>query len=162
MTTMADIYAGAFRLITELLRQEIDQQGHRLTGALEDSLDYDLKKEGRADVLEGTALYYSIFVNEGVPAASVSMKQFPFVVEYFKKRGLNEPEAKNAAAATIKTWMKTGMPSPASRRFSRTGGRTGYVLSAFTGGQPKIDQYMNDTLDFGVEEKFQLTKSETL
>ena len=159
---MTDIYGGAFRLINELLRQEIDKQGHRLTGALEDSLDYELSKNGKEDAMSGTALYYSIFVNEGVPADSVSFKQFPFVVEYFKKRGLNDQEAKRAAAATIKTWMKTGMPTPGSRAYSSTGARTDYVLSAFTGGQPKIDQYMNDTIDFGVEETFQLTKSEII
>lgn len=162
MTTMKEIYAGAFRLINELLRQELGDQGHRLTGALEDSLDAVQSKDGKADILTGTAAYYAKFVQDGFPAGSASMKQFPFMVRYFQQRGLQEEDAKRAAAATIRTWMNQGMPSVTSKAFSKTGSRTDFARNAFVGAQARIDEYMTNSIDFGVEEQFQKTKSETI
>lgn len=165
MTTVKDIYEGAQRLINTVLRHEIVAQGHHLTGALEDSLDSSVSKEGKADVMEGFALYYAKFVNDGVPPESASMKQFPFLVEYFKKRGVrgeDDRDAKAAAAATIKKWMKEGMPTQASKRFSSTGSRTEMIQNAFVGAQAQVDEYMSNSLDFAVEEHFQQTKSETI
>src|SRR5205085_1958203 len=105
MTTIADIYRGAESFINELLRKEIVAQGHHLTGAMEESLEAKVGKRGKAETMEGFAVLYTKFVDEGVPAASASFKQFPFLVDYFRKRGLGDQEAKGAAAATIKVWM---------------------------------------------------------
>lgn len=162
MIRMSDIYQGASRLLEEILRQELRDQGHTLTGNLEDSLRYEVAKEGGADVMRGLAADYSKFVQDGFPAGSASMKQFPFVVRYFQQRGLPEEEAKRAAAATIKVWMQQGMPSLTSKRFSRTGSRTDFVLSAFTGSQPQINQYMLDAIDFGIQQEFRKTKTVTV
>ena len=162
MTTIADIYQGAERLINNLIRKEMFAQGHHLTGAMEESVDSSVSKKGKADVMEGFAAHYTQYVNDGVPAASASMKQFPFLVEYFKKRGLEEKEAKGAAAATIKVWMKEGMSTQASKRFSSTGSRQNMIENAFVGAQSQIDEYMSNGLDFVVEERFQKEKSETI
>lgn len=160
--TIKEIYQGAEALINDLLRKESRDQGHFLTGALEDSFSANIIKQGKVDVMEGFAAHYARYVNDGVPAESASFKQFPFLVEYFKKRGLPENEAKGAAAATIRVWMKEGMSTQASKRFSNTGARQQMIDAAFTGGANKIDEYMTDTFDFAVEELFQKTKSETI
>jgi hypothetical protein len=162
MIAIEEIYAGAEILINEILRKEIVDQGHHLTGAMEDSLDYKVLKTGKAQVMEGFAVDYTRYVNNGVPAQSASMKQFPFLKAYFTKRGLSEKEAGGAAAATIKKWMKEGMSTQASKRFSKTGARQRMIESAFTGGGNKIDEYMGNAFDFGIEQKFQETKSETI
>jgi hypothetical protein len=150
------IYSGAEKLINQLIRKESTAQGHYLTGALEDSLTSKVVKND----LQGFAIYYTKFVDEGVPAESASMKQFPFMVRYFQKRGLEEKEAKAAAAATIHKWMKEGMSTQASKRFSKTGARQNMIEAAFT--SPSIDQYMSETFDFAVEEKYLKEKSETI
>lgn len=160
--SIKEIYGGAFRLINELLRRELDEQGHRLTGALEDSLDATQEKDGRDYVLTGTAVDYARFVQDGFPAQSASMKQFPFVYRYFLQRGLEDQEAKRAAAATIRTWMNQGMPSVTSKAFSKTGSRTDFARNAFVGAASRIDEYMGNSFDFVVEEEFQKTKSETV
>lgn len=162
MTTIKEIYSGAFRLINELLRRELDEQGHRLTGALEDSLDAEQSKDGADHVLTGTAALYAKFVQDGFPAQSATMKQFPFVYRYFLQRGLEDSEAKRAAAATIRTWMNQGMPSVTSKAFSKTGSRTDFARNAFVGAQPRIDEYITNSLDFVVEGEFQKTKTETV
>lgn len=163
--TIKEIYQGAQRLIDQIIRKESSAQGHFLTGALEDSLDSSVAKEGKADVMQGLALYYAQFVNEGVPASSVSWKQFPFLVEYFKKRGVtgdDDRDAKAAAAATIRVWMRDGMPTQASKRFSSTGSRVQMIENSIAGNGSKIDGYMGDAFDFHVEEEFQNEKNETV
>lgn len=162
MTTVKEIYQGAERLINEILRKESFEQGHYLTGALEDSFKTEVSKKSNEDVMEGFAVYYTQFVNDGVPASSVSWKQLPFLINYFRQRGLGEKEAKSAAAATIKVWMKEGMPTQASKRFSKTGSRTAMIESAFVGAQSRIDEYMSAGFDFAVDAKFSQEKSETI
>lgn len=168
MTTIADIYIGAVVLINQELRKEMVAQGHHLTGAMEDSLDSEISKTAKADILEGFAVYYAQFVNDGFAAKSASMKQFPFLLEYFIKRGFpvastaGNVSAGQMAAMTIKKWMREGMPTQASKRFSSTGSRTNMIENAFVGAENKIDEYMTDGFDFVVEERFQREKSETI
>lgn len=156
MLELKDIYQGAQNLINQLIRKESTAQGHYLTGALEDSLESKVTGNN----LEGFAIYYTKFVEEGVPAASASMRQFPFMVRYFQKRGLGLREAKGAAAATIHKWQKEGMSTQASKRFSQTGARQHMIEAAFM--NPEIDEYMGNTLDFAVDEHYKKEKSETI
>jgi hypothetical protein len=168
MTTIADIYKGAVVLINQEIRKEMVAQGHHLTGTMEDSLDSEITKQAKAEILEGFAVYYAQFVNDGFPAKSASMRQFPFLLEYFIKRGFpvassgDTTTAGQMAAMTIRKWMREGMPTKASKRFSSTGSRTQMIENAFVGSQNKIDEYMTDGLDFVVEERFQKEKSETI
>lgn len=162
MLTIEEIYHGAENLINQLLIKESSAQGHYLTGAMERSFTAEISRAGKAEVMQGFAVDYTKYVNEGVPAASASMKQFPFVYKYFLARGLADKEARGAAAATIKKWMKEGMSTQASKRFSETGSRHHMVESAFVGGQTIIDEYFNNTFDLSMEEEFQITKSETI
>lgn len=165
---IAELYKGALVLINQELRKEMVAQGHHLSGAMEDSLDADIAKEGKAEVMQGYAVFYTKFVNEGFPAESASMKQFPFLLEYFIKRGFpvastgGNLTAGAMAAMTIRKWMREGMPTQASKRFSSTGSRTQMIENAFVGSENKIDEYMTNGFDFIVEERFQKEKSETI
>jgi hypothetical protein len=168
MTTIADIYKGAERLINEILRKEMIDQGHHLTGAMEASLSSEIGKTGKSETLQGVAVGYSKFVDQGVPAQSASFKQFPFLLEYFLKRGYpvysssGGLTASSLAAMTIRKWMKEGMPTQASHRFSNTGSRKNMIENAFVGNESRIDEYMSNGLDFLIEERFQKEKSETV
>lgn len=169
MTTIADIYEGAEKLINDVIRKEMVAQGHHLTGAMEDSLSSDIYKKAKADVMDGTAVYYTKFVEGGFPAASASFKQVPFLIEYFIKRGYplasttpGTLTATNLAFMTVKKWMKEGMPTQASKRFSSTGSRTNMINNALVGADAKIDDFIGNGIDFIVEERFQKEKSETI
>lgn len=165
--TIDQIYEGAENLINQLIRKESVDQGHYLTGAMDESLSTEIIKKGKIDKMEGFAVYYTQFVNDGVPAESASYKQAPFLIKYFEQRGFpyystTGPSAVSLAFATINKWKKEGMSTQASKRFSKTGARQHMVEAAFTGGQQKIDEYMNNSFDFSIDEQFSQTKSETI
>lgn len=162
MTTIQDIYKGAVPFINSVLQKELIAQGHHLTGRAEESLDATTFKEGKAEVMEGIGVYYLEFVNNGFPARSASFKQVPFLIEYFIKRLGSPVDARAMAFATIAKWMKEGMPTPDSSRFSSVTRRKLMVENAFQDNKQKIDEYITNGIDFVVEERFQLEKSETI
>lgn len=168
MTTIEDILGEAGKALDNLIKQEISAQGHYLTGALDESLDHSVSKEGKVSAVEGTAAHYIQYVNDGFPAGSASFRQFPFLVEYFIKRGYPEFAAKGQltarqlAAMTINKWMKEGMPTQASKAYSQTGSRTNAIENTFTGHENTIDEIVENGMDFVVEERFQKEKSEVI
>lgn len=168
MTTIAELYEQAEKLINQELRKEMVAQGHHLKGTMENSLEADITHTAKQDLMEGYAIFYTKFVNDGFPASSASFKQFPFLVNYFVERGYpmastsGTVTAPQLAAMTIRKWMKEGMPTQASKRFSSTGSRTNMIENAFVGAEPKIDAFMTEGFDFVVEENFQKEKSETV
>lgn len=169
MITIAQIYQGAERLINEFIRREMVAQGHHLTGAMEDSLDAKIFKQKKAEIMEGLAIGYTKFVEGGFPARSASFKQVPFLIEYFQQRGYpiassnpDTPSAVQLAFATVKVWMKEGMPTQASKRFSKTGSRTDMIANAFVENGPRLDEYMSNSFDFMIDELYRKEKSETI
>lgn len=167
MTTIDDIYRGAERLINEFIRKEMVAQGHHLTGAMEESVESNTFKQKKAEVMEGVAVYYTQFVNDGFPPQSASFKQVPFLIEYFIKRGYpvkstTGVDATSLAFATVAKWMKEGMPTQASKRFSSTGSRTNMIENAFVANEAKLDSYMSSGFDFLVDEHYRKEKSETV
>lgn len=162
MTTIADIYEAAERLINEIIKKEMAAQGHHLIGSMEESLVSQIGKKGKADTMEGFAVHYTKFVNEGFPASSANYGQVPFLIDYFKKRGLAEKEATAAAFATVRVWMKEGMPTQASKRYSSTGSRTNMIENAFAGNESKIDDFITSGIDFVVDEHYRKEKSERI
>ncbi|MGE9312880.1 hypothetical protein ACLOAU_14630 [Niabella sp. CJ426] len=167
--TIADIYNGAERFINEILRKEIVAQGHHLTGALESSLEAEIKRIGKSDAMQGFAVEYAKYINDGVRPEAASMKQFPFLVEFFNQKGYPEYSSSSStltsralAAMTIKKWMKEGMSTQASKRFSSTGSRQNFVENAFIGNESKIDEYMGNSFDFVINEEYKKEKSEVI
>jgi hypothetical protein len=162
MKSIEAIYRGAQKILEKAIRDESRAQGHYLTGAMEESLDANNQKQADADVLEGTAINYTKYVNEGVRAESASFKQFPFLIRYFQLRGLPEEEAKRAAAATIRVWQKEGMPTEASSRFSKNRKRKQMIEDAIKDASNALDKYMSTSLDAAVSKEFLKEKSETI
>ncbi len=168
MTTVKELYQGAERLINEILRQEMVDQGHHLTGAMEESLTSETKSTAKQDIMQGLAIGYTKFVDQGFPAKSASFKQVPFLIDFFVKRGFSlvarsgEFSAVAMAFATVQKWKKEGMPTRSSARFSKTGARTNMIANAFVGSASKIDNFMTDGFDFLVTEKFKKERDETI
>lgn len=167
MTDILDIYKGGENLINIKLRKEMLAQGHHLNGDMAESLDAEFSRKGKAEVMEGYAIYYTHWVNNGFPASSASYKQVPFLIEYFIQKGYpvhssSGMDATKLAFATVTKWMKEGMPTQASKRFSTTGSRTGMIETAFFGMEPELDNYIGNGLDFVVDEYYHKEKSETI
>jgi hypothetical protein len=157
-----DILMKGRQILNDAIRKEARAQGHFLTGAFESSLTATVTKAGNETVIEGEALYYQKYLEDGFLAKSASMKQFPFLVKYWQLRGLTVKDAKRAAAATIRKWMKEGMPTAASHSHSSTGSRQDQIKTAFQKSEKKIDSAIIGGFDRGHSTKFNKTKSETI
>lgn len=152
--TLASIYRGAGQIFARLLREELTIQGHRLTGALEQSIS--VKQQG--NILAIFALSYAEQLDQGIKPEQISFKMIPGLINFFKLRGFDDIRAKRAAVNTIKVWMKEGMSTQASKRFSQSGKRQGFIDET----QLKLDQYLSSAFDKAVDDQFNSTKSETI
>lgn len=134
--------------LKKALQTELEQQGHRLTGNLEKSLQYEIKPttDGFSAIM--TSADYGIFIEFGVRPARIpysgrtgkggKSKYIEGLIRYFQLRGLPQREAQRAAFATAAVHKREGMPTRASYRFSRTGERTGFVKSVLTDNLEEI------------------------
>lgn len=132
------------KILLQESKRRLSLQGHKLTGKLESSLRIESKIQAKALELVLFSAKYGTYVNKGVPASSIPFggnrrsgrrggrsKYIQGLITYFRRRGVSSlKEATGAAFATAKIHKKTGMPTPGSRRFSRTGKRTGAFDSA--------------------------------
>ena len=119
--------------ILQQLKDELMQQGHRDTGRLINSLQYQLIQESNAVVALFTYLQYGQYVNDGVPASKV---KYPIrvLIDWARRKGFTDP--RSAAFAIRAKHKKEGIPTRGSFRFSRNGRRTqwrDHVLSNIRG-----------------------------
>lgn len=158
--TIEQIYHGAIIIINNLLREELLNQGHISSGQLSDSFENKILVDKQAAILEGYAIYYAKIVDEGLDTSEISFGMLPHLITYFKLKGLDEINAKKAAINTIKKWMKEGLPTEASKRFSKTGERTGFIQAALS--NERVDEYMTSTFDLAINEEYKKTPNETI
>ncbi|MEJ7831175.1 MAG: hypothetical protein WKF91_23415, partial [Segetibacter sp.] len=85
-----------------------------------------------------------------------------FVVKFWQLRGLDLKNAKRAAAATIHKWMKEGMPTRGSSRFSKTGQRRQMLNIAMKKVSSRVDSVISGDLSKEIDKVFLKTKSETV
>jgi hypothetical protein len=165
------VQRGAQRIIEEGLREESRNQGHTLTGAMEESFGAFIEPLGVETRLTGTANGYTLYVNGGVPSKRIpfapgsgakSSKYITGLINYWRLRGLTEEEATRAAFATAHKHKEEGMPTDASYRFSSNGQRLKLIETAFAKKERALDAHMFTGYDQLVESEFQKTKSETV
>lgn len=111
------------------LKQELRDQGHYLTGRLENSIAPQTEVNKNGVSLDITAEDYIDDVNEGIPGNHIDVTDLTYIrglAEYAKKRFgiLNEKEALTAAFRIARRHRKEGMPTRNSYQFSKTGERT--------------------------------------
>lgn len=151
------------KLLNKSLSIELKDQGHHLTGALERSIEqaYRVIEKSKETELNGYALEYAQDLETGQPSSG----KLPSVAElfkYFKLRGLNEKEATRAAILTQRKQSKEGMPTKASKRFSKTGERKNFISRTWKSNQQKVDSLMDAGMDAIFNDEYNLQKSETI
>lgn len=123
--------------IKEDLQREIIDQGHHLTGALEESIKSTVEISGDV-ALDIEANDYLNPLNTGVPASRIpfnssqrnggTSKYIQGLIRYAQLRmGKEGKEAVSIAFAIAKTHEKTGMPTPGSYAYSKTGQRKNLI-----------------------------------
>jgi len=156
-TILVPIVKEIMTNLQKQLRESSTAQGHRLTGKLENSIQFTVEP-GSGSVV-GTMYMedYGTFVEVGVKADRIPYGKgggkrggtslyIQGLISFWEHRGLSGREAVGAAFATAKVHAREGMPTRASSRFSSTGERTGFIRTVLQKEAPGIAK--------DIEEKF--------
>lgn len=134
------------------------EQGHVLTGALQESIEGKVRQTDAGAIIDLMLLDYGIPVNTGVPAANVRYnpnirtgKKFSryiagLILFAELKFRVPEKEAKNIAFAIARKHAKEGIPTKASKKYSKTGKRTGALQEALKAIEDPIQQIINEVV----------------
>lgn len=127
---ISEAFKLGLKLILDFDRQTLDDQGHRATGKLIDTLRFEVKINEDTIVGDFYMQDYGIDVDQGISARDAfkvdpsKIKQWAKVV----KPELSSEEIDSFVAATFKRWDKEGIPlDDGSSRFSKDGSRTGWI-----------------------------------
>ena len=144
-------------IAVEAVKLELAAQGHRLTGALIDSVTYQVKQTATGAMIEGLLLDYGIPVNTGVPAsripysggrsgggASAYIRGLQLFAQL--KFRVSKKEALGIAFAIANKHKKEGMPTQRSKRFSKTGKRTGAIQDGLQNVERQIQEVINEVM----------------
>jgi len=124
------------------ISKEFNLQGHKLSGSSIRQMEIKVTQSGNTVTGVILVAYYWSYLENGVTSARIPYsgrrgvakvsKYIQGLISYFERRGLPEKEAKSAAFATAAVHRRQGMPTRASRRFSRAegGARTGFIARA--------------------------------
>lgn len=117
--------------IEERFKEEFTKQGHSLTGAAENSVEFQEVRNKNATRLKVLANYYVVYVDKGVTSYEIKSPYAPPRIKgltaFFKQKGLSSKEAKSAAYATATKHKQIGYPTEGSKQYSQTGKRTGFT-----------------------------------
>jgi len=143
-------------IAVEAVKIELALQGHKLTGALIDSVKEEVRRTDKGAIIDGVLLDYGIPVNTGVPASNVpftpnsgakSSKYIAGLQLFAKLRfKVSDKEALSIAFAIAKKHKKEGIPTKTSKRFSKTGKRTGAIQDALAKVDPKIQDIIQTVI----------------
>lgn len=162
MNDLRKIFFTPDKILRKELQKELREQGHHNTGALEQSFTSNVAIEGDKVILSGYALNYGGILNDGTRPEKASMKQFHFVKEFFLSKGYNEKKAGAYAAMTINKWMKEGMSTKASRRFSKNGRRSRFIDQVAEDVDKRLDESVFHEIDKIVNSEYSKQKNEMI
>lgn len=131
-------------------------QGHELTGNAVRQLQTRIVERGNDTIIEGYVIDYMAELNEGVPASKIPRRgtaafdrYVDELTDYARKRRLSGRRTyEQIARAIANRHLREGKPTRASRRFSKTGKRTGFIEQALDDVEPQIAKLIEQ----GIEE----------
>lgn len=159
------IVTEVMQLLRTKMRAEARAQGHRLTGRLEESIDFEIEEKDWEAVGRMFAEDYSTFVEFGVKASRIPYSSggggrggtslyIQGLISFWEHKGLSGREAIGAAFATAKVHAREGMPSRASYSFSSTGERTGFIKTAIDESMAEITKLIEERYGIAFELNF--------
>lgn len=143
--------------LANALAKELIAQGHRATGSLAKSIEYNVVAFRNTIALEISYLEYGRFVETGVSASRIpygkktgakTSKYIQALIEWVKiKRLATGLEAVGLAFGIARKHKQEGMPTRGSARFSSNDRRTGFQSHTIAVNEGKIDDILQDGLD---------------
>lgn len=129
------------------VKQELEDQGHVLTGTLRDSIRYEVTRLPNTIQAIVFMKTYGENIDKGVKPGDVpfnpgsgakSSKYIDGLQRFWMLKGLDSKEALSAAFATAKKHKKEGMPTRSSYDFSKNGKRTGFFTDTLDSFEDEI------------------------
>ena len=161
MTDLQEKLIPTVRKVMELFRDYIkkegEDQGHRDTGKMLDTLEIQVNEESGQVTGKLLAEGYGVFVQTGVRADRVNYP-IEVMIRWWKRKGLGEKDATRAAWATRSNHKKYGIPSKGANAFSKTGKRINFVSDgiqkALLEAEQLFEKELNTIIQFEINELF--------
>ena len=141
------------KVIVMAVKKAFIMQGHKMTGALNDSIEYKVNATMNSVMLEFLMLDYGMIQNFGVtperipfnPGSGAKSSKYIDGLKRFAKLklGKNDKEAERVAFAIAYKQKQEGMPTKGSYKYSSTGKRTGAVLDALKDSEDEVTKMIN-------------------
>ena len=133
-------------------------QGHKLTGGLINSIEYQVRAQVTAASIDFYMYDYGVILDKGVSAANIpyqrgsgagSSKYIDGLKQYARLRmgAATEKEAERIAFAIANKHKQQGMPTKASFVYSSTGKRTGAIDAALEDATPEVTRLINMAME---------------
>ena len=136
---------AAYRKVGEAINAELvnqlDEQGHRMTGKLQETLEVLTDDKG----VSGVGELYGIFVNLGVKAEQIKYPYARARIEGLTRfaqfrMGVDEKTGRSIAFAIATKHAREGMPTADSYKYSKNGKRTDSIDDAIESAAPLIQE----------------------
>ena len=128
LSRILKVAPDAAAVLSDGVRQELRDQGHVATGALDRGLRPEVTYKGGALSLSVVAPAHIDFVNKGTRPRFVSRKQVDALETWVGvKMGITGRKARGIAFAIARKHVQEGSPTRASYRFSKNGRRLSAV-----------------------------------
>lgn len=133
------------------------RQGHELTGKAAQSIEEQIERKANGINIQFYIQDYMANINQGVPSNRIpfspgsgarSSKYIQGLTRYARLRfGANIREAQSIAFAIAHKHLREGMPSIGSKRFSKSGRRTGFIEEGLQSEEEKIGQLIENAVE---------------
>ena len=147
--------------LTKSIIKEFVNQGHSLTGAFEQSIEYNNEETDESLTIQVLVNHYGTYLDRGVNKSNIPYERgsgagksayIDALTRYATLRmGLSGKAAKSAAFAIATNHKKHGMPSPGSYQYSRNSRRTEWVDNVLAESAQLILKFANELSDSIIE-----------
>lgn len=132
-------------------------QGHELTGRAVRKMRMEVIETSNGIDINGMILDYMARVNEGTPADKVlvNASYLSDLTDYVIRRGIESErsEAEVIAARIASRHAAEGNPTAASKKFSKTGKRTGFIQDGLEGAKDDIQEATRRVFEIIIESR---------
>lgn len=153
----ANLETLGFYLVDEL-QNELMQQGHKATGALIQSIEYEIEIFNNELSLAISYLEYGLIMENGVSPQRIpfgggakggdTSKYISSLMDWIRQKGLEREEKsiKSFAFAIAQKHRKEGLPTQGSYKFAKNGRRLGFQKYVITENRNKINELIGKDL----------------
>ena len=141
--------------IVDQLVKTLDEQGHRASGELQETMRHEVKRTGSGFDIIIYAKDYAKYVDKGIPSG-VWVSVYA-LMEWIETKGIvtGEREVKSLAFAIRRTIFNEGSPTKGSLKFSRTGKRDEFIKVMLDANAKiifeKVTQLFTDQMTLSLE-----------